>query len=510
MSLPTIGDLFRVAAEREKVAVAVLDDGRPTTYAQLGARVRVGASALRKDLGLVRPLALGDRAVILAGNGGDFLAAVLSCATAGVVAVPMSTQLTAHEIAYILENCCPSLILCDQDHDEVVREALEIAQLDTAPKLLAITALGCGGSAVTAAGQVTDVTPDDLLYLGYTSGTTGRPQGVRVTHRNRVHAVLLQAAEFQLGRGQTHLIVSPLYHTAPLTFALLHLCLGGTVAVHKTFDAGRTATELRSGRVSSVFLAPAALRRVLAAERSAEAPPPQLHAVIIGGSPCPVDVKSSALTSFPGRLYEFYGATEVGIVTSLRPEQQAQRPSSVGQLIPGTAVEIRDLAGTGLLPQGEVGAVWVSTATGCDGYFGPGDLPTADRWSCPGDVGYLDEEGYLHLVDRSTDIIISGGVNVYSREVEAVLEGHPAVSDIAVLGVPDPEWGEAVAAAVVLAPGASASEDELTSFCRDQLAPYKRPKQVLFFDALPRSEAGKTDKRALRDRFAEATEPVHP
>lgn len=505
MTVSTIGDLFGLAAKRGGATVAVVDDGKATTYAELQTHVEGGALALRHD----HRLRAGDRAIIVAGNSVDFLAGFLSCAVAGVVAVPVSTQLTARELAYIVGHSRPSIILVERDRASIVTAALAIAELETTPSVVDIDALKGSGEAPGNATDFSDVTPDNVLYLGYTSGTTGRPKGVKVTHRNRVDAVLLQAAEFQLGRSQSHLVVSPLYHTAPLTFALLHLCLGATVIVHRGFDAARMAEDLFSGQVSSVFLAPAALKRIMSAA-TLDAPPDPLHAVIIGGAPCPTDVKSAALARFPGRLYEFYGATEVGIVTSLRPDEQVERPSSAGHPIPGSAIEIRDPSSDQLLPRRQVGAVWVSTATTSSGYFGETDPGPTDRWSNLGDIGYLDDDDFVHLVDRTTDIIISGGVNVYSREVEAVLEGHFAVSEVAVLGVPDAEWGEAVVAAVVLAAGASVTHEELVSYCRGQLAAYKLPKHVLFVDALPRSQFGKTDKRALRGRFALTTHSLIP
>lgn len=508
MTVPTIAELFTLAAQRSGDRIAVRDSSTEISteisYAELARRVARSAQRMRRELATTG----GDRVVIMAGNQPDYLVAVLACATAGLVAVPINAQLRPREIAHVVTDSAARLVLVGPEQREVVQRTLAGLPVERdRPALVDLRDLAAGGpSTVDAPDRYTvdswhGPSEGDLLYLGYTSGTTGAPKGVKVTHRNRARAIFLQAAEFQLGRDDTHLVVSPLYHTAPLTFALLHLCLGGTVTLAAKFDAEQVAVQLGSSTVTNTFLAPAALRRVLARLDPAAPLPDELHTVIVGGAPCPVDVKNEALAKLPGRLYEFYGATEVGIVTSLRPHEQATRPGSAGRPFPGARVEVRDLSTGTVLPAGRTGGVWVRTATMSDGYFGAnGTEPGA--WSFLGDLGYTDEEGYLHLVDRTADVIISGGVNVYSREVETVLEGHPAVVDVAVFGIADEEWGEAVAAAVVTRDGVTLTADELVRFCRDRLASYKLPRTVVFLPSLPRSETGKTDKRSLRSRLA--------
>ena len=507
MSSLTISEMFAIAAQRLPDKSAIHASGATTSYEALATWVRTGAQSIREEFGL----GSGDRVLVMASNSAAFLTSVLACAAAGAVVVPVSTQLTPRELAYIIGDCSPRLVLHGAEYEQTVLDALGQARPVDTPPVREITEFATDNRRAHLTGAVWDApSPDDLIYLGYTSGTTGAPKGVKVSHRNRVQSILLQASEFQLGRRDTHLAVSPLYHTAPLTFALLHLCLGGAVVVSPAFDAAQVATELCSNRVTNTFLAPSALQRVLTALPPGHEPSVGLHAVIIGGAPCPAQVKSEALRRLPDRLWEFYGATEVGIVTTLRPREQTDRPRSAGRLLPGAHIEVRDLETGEPVTSGQVGKVWITTATTSEGYLGVEADPNADPMRFIGDVGFVDDRGFLHLVDRSADIIITGGVNVYSREVEAVIERHPRVVDVAVFGVPDETWGEAVVAAVAVS--APLDGGDLVEFCRESLAGFKRPRSIVFVPALPRSQTGKTDKRRLREQFltsqGSTTQPI--
>lgn len=491
MSELTVFSLFEAAATRSPDRDAVIDDETTATHGELLRLVKRIGDDLRRRHGVVAT----SRVVILSANRVEFLAAVLACAQMGAVAVPVSTQLTARELDYIIGNCTPRVILYGSEYRDVVRSAGGGTEQ---PIACAIDAVGSRDDAEPSP-PPSRPRSQDLLYLGYTSGTTGLPKGIAVTHGNRVTSILLQSTEFGLGRDDVHLVVSPLYHTAPLTFALLHLCLGGAVRLTGSFDAENVARKFSDGSVTNSFLAPAALRRVL---QHLKPPSERLHAVIVGGAPCPVDVKDSAIAMLPGRLFEFYGATEVGVVSILRPEDQQKFPRSAGRLIPGVAVQIRDPQSGSTLPLAEIGEVWISTTTQSEQANGAVPGPPAD-WKFLGDVGYLDAQGYLYLVDRSADIVISGGMNVYSREVEAVIEAHPLVRDVAVFGVPDDVWGETVVAAVV-ASDQGLDPEALAAHCAQSLARYKQPRRFEFLAQLPRSQTGKVDKKALRALFVAA------
>lgn len=469
----TVGVLFDAAVRRAPDVAAV--DSLP--YSALAEWVARTADALA-DAGC-RP---GERVALVMRNSAEYLVGVLACATTGFVAVPVNVHLSPEEMAHIFRDAEVRAVLAHPEFRP---------RIDTALGEKTIPVLDPANLPSTRGGARTgwEPRPDDLLYLGYTSGTTGRPKGARVSHRNRVTAILLQAMEFRIGSGDTHLVVSPLYHTAPLTFALLHLCSGGSVIVRDRFEPAAVADLLASTQVTTTFMAPAALRRVLAADRPAGE---RLRAVIVGGAPFPRPLKEAALVRFGKTLYEFYGATEAGIITNLRPEEQTIRPSSVGRPLPGSDIEIRPTV------QGdrEIGEVWVRTATMCDGYQGITGT-SEDGWIFLGDLGFVDTDGYLHLVDRISDIIISGGVNVYTREVEQVLETHPDVAEVAVFGMPDEEWGERVVAAIRPVDGRSPDESALAEYSATRLAGHKRPRRYVFVSDLPRSEAGKVLKRAL-------------
>lgn len=500
MTQLTVSGLFGRAATRTPSRCAISDGVQDVSYGELATHVHHVAEWMRGPGGLQH----GDRVLIISSNSPAYLVAVLACASAGVVSVPVGTQLTEREVVQVVLDCGPRLILHDAEHEAIAEAASK--QADTYVLVRDCSSIGTLPAAdADVRGEWPAPRGQDILYLGYTSGTTGAPRGMAVSHANRTTAILLQAVEFGLGRSDTHLVVSPLYHTAPLTFVLLHLCLGGTVIVRPGFDAHRVATEFCAGRATNTFLAPAALQRVLDQLMSFEdGVSDRMRAVVIGGSPCPTHVKTTALDVLPHRLFEFYGATEVGIVSVLRPEEQADRPRSAGRLLLGVDVEIRDIDSGALVDAGEPGEVWISTETMASGVFGtPDNVPGEPRHL--GDIGYLDGEGFLHLIDRTASIIVRGGVNVYARDVEAVIESHPDVIDVAVLGVADPVWGEAVVA-LVESRNPDLIELSLAAHCEGSLARYKRPSAFVFVAELPRSATGKIDRKRAKRLYSQISE----
>jgi acyl-CoA synthetase (AMP-forming)/AMP-acid ligase II len=227
-----------------------------------------------------------------------------------------------------------------------------------------------------------------------------------------------------------------------------------------------------------------------------------LRSIILGGAPCPYVLKERAIERFGECLWEFYGATETAIVTLLRPEDQLRKPGSCGKAGPGQEIRLLDAAGNEV-PDGVPGEMWARNPWLAEYYNKPEATAsnTRDGFFSVGDIAYRDAEGYYYICDRKIDMIISGGVNIYPAEIEAVLIAHPAVADVAVIGVPDDHWGEAVKAVVELRPGVSASDEELIAFCGEQLADYKKPRSVDFVDELPRNPAGKLLKTLIRERY---------
>ena len=312
------------------------------------------------------------------------------------------------------------------------------------------------------------------------------------------------AALWGFGPDDVHLVVGPLYHTAPGGYGAMHLHAGATVVVLERFDAADALATIARRRVTSSHMVPVNFVRILALpeEERRRHDLSSLRKVLHAAAPCPEDVKRRMLEILPpGSLWEYYGATE-GPGTIISPEEWLRKPGSVGRAFPGVEIEILDEEGK-QLPAGEVGLIYVSTIPGRGFRYhkAPEKTAAAYRGSSftVGDMGYLDEDGYLFICDRKADMVISGGVNIYPREIEEVLYRHPEVIDAAVFGVPDPQWGESLRAVVELRPGARANEADLGEFCRAALADYKCPRSFELVAELPRDPNGKVLKRKLRD-----------
>jgi acyl-CoA synthetase (AMP-forming)/AMP-acid ligase II len=348
---------------------------------------------------------------------------------------------------------------------------------------------------------------DDSGNIGgsmtYTAGTTGKPKGAL---RRAVDpaAVLPTLQALDLAREHVHLAAGPLYHSAPGAFAAYTLILGGGVVVLPKFDPEAALAAIDRHRCTSTFMAPTLLKRIveLPAEVRARYDVSSMQVIVVAAAPCPMRVKEEVLGQFGPVLYEFYGSTELGVNTILRPEDVLRKPGSCGRAAPGLELAVLDDDGR-TLPAGQPGELFVRRHPAMfEEYY---KKPEATRdtqrgdWASVGDVAWMDEDGFVYICDRKRDMIISGGANIYPAEIEDVLHRHPAVADVAVFGVPDDDWGERVHAAVELRPDAAAGAEEIIAFARDHLAGYKAPREVSFHQALPRDTAGKLVKRVLRE-----------
>lgn len=332
---------------------------------------------------------------------------------------------------------------------------------------------------------------------------TGKPKGAMVTQRNRYLAYHYWAMEFGITAQDVALHCGPFHHTAPFTFTLTQLFMGGEVVLLDAFDAAAAVTAIEGHNVSWSFMVPFMLERLLETSIDATAAP-GLRMLISGASPLSTRTKERVMATFPHvALHEFYGATEAGVVTNLRPEDQSRKQRCVGQPVAEIEIEIRNEAGQGILPTGQVGDIWMRGPTLFAGYF-QAPAKTAEvsdgQWCTLGDIGYIDSEGFLFLVDRRKDVIKSGGVNIYPLEIEEVILREPAVRECAVAGLADERWGEATCAFLVLRPGTdeAAVTQRVQELCRSLLADYKRPKLVRCIGELPRNANGKVLKRELR------------
>lgn len=512
---PTFSRSLRHAALNWPHRPAVWCGDRLLTYAALDRAVDRFVAVLDAN-GLQR----GDRVAVLLHNCPEYLMVTAAAARMGLVMVPVNFRLAPPEIAYILCDCKASRVIFSLPY----RENLAAALAEGVPLRRRDCLLVGGGGAdgwgacpvAAAAGDQTGSPPgvpegsasrpdadlawDDDFLIIYTSGTTGRPKGAVLTHGSRMLWILGLGLEYEIRRSDVFLAVMPWHHSAGITFAMAHLHAGATVVIHERFSPEAVWDAVARHGVTTGLFVPTMLYRLL--ERPGQ--PGSLRTVISCGSTLPVPVKQQVIETWKVRLYEYYGATESPNVSTLRPEDQLRKPGSVGQPFYNVEVRIVDEQGRDL-PPGTVGEIWVRNPSLMRGYYcRPEETAAAikDGWYATGDLGYLDEERFLYLAGRKKEVIISGGSNIYPAEVEAALAEHPAVGDIAVIGMPDPEWGEVPLAVVVLREGHRATAEELIAFCRTRLAGYKRPRRVVFAPELPRNAAGKVIRRLLAERLA--------
>jgi acyl-CoA synthetase (AMP-forming)/AMP-acid ligase II len=508
-------DLLRLhadaAGDRAAVIVDAAGGGRPAavSFAELNSMVNRLAHAFR-TLGMQR----GDRLVWCGPNSLEVMTTIHAARKAGQIAVPLSYRFNADEMQYVIDNSDATLVVVDAEQAELITEIR-----GRIPKVRAVVTYGGGAPPgfeawddVVRTQPETEPTVDvpDAGPVGaqmlYTSGTTGKPKGaLRTTSDPAIVGALLGELGLRPG-DEVHITTGPLYHSGPLAFALISHTLGTPVVILRKFDPVAWLRLVREHQVTNTFSAPTQLKRLVSL------PPGQLEGadlssmrcLIANAAPVPYALKQEIVEKLgDGFLYEVYGSTELGIVTVLQPADQLRKPGSCGKVYGGIEVKLvtEDGADAGV---GEPGELFIRTGLAMDGYHRTeeqlAELPDGG-WKSVGDVAYRDDEGYLYICDRKKDMIISGGVNIYPAEVEAVLYAHPQVLDAAVFGIPDDEWGESVYAVIQTKPGESVDLDELRGFVDSRVARYKRPRRYELRDQLPRTDAGKLLKRVLRDEF---------
>ena len=492
----TVADGIRASAGRTPRAVAVREGQRVLRYEELRDRMhRVGHAALG-GLGL----SPGDHVAILAPNRLEYLELVCGLAGVGIAPATVSPRSSHEEAHHIVADADARVLFADPSLEPLARGVgdelgIPVVVLDARYEALL----------ASAAASRPAVEPEewDTMVVHYTSGTTGEPKGVLVPHRSRTLNYLAMAAEYGCYGPRDHaLAVAPLYHGAGLAFALAGVFLGGQTTILPRFDPERVLESLQTGELTSVFLVPTHFHALfsLGDERVAQAGRGGLRTVISNAAPLSQAMKERIVAAWgPDRLFECYGSTEGGIVSNLPPADQLRKPGSVGLPFPATEVRLLDDEGHAVAV-GEVGELYSRSPYLFRGYHKRPEATAAtlrDGWFTAGDLARCDDEGYLYLVDRKGDKIITGGFNVFPREVEEVLMRHPGVAEAAVYGLPDERWGEAIHAAVT-ADGPPPSTEELRAFCAARLSGYKVPKRISFVKTLPTSAAGKILKTELR------------
>jgi long-chain acyl-CoA synthetase len=506
---------WRVAATAPDHVALVTPDGTPVRAGELLARANRLVHAFR-----ARGLSVGDAIAVVLPNGAPMVELYLAATQAGWYLVPINHHLTAPEIAYILQDSGAKALVADARFP-VSRAAAAEAGLPAGARFAVGAVDGFAPYAALGA-DASDATPDARTagaVMNYTSGTTGRPKGVRrrllpLEPEGMASMVSMLLAMFgiEFGGDGVHLVGSPLYHTAPLVFAGVSLHVGHTAVLLDKWLPEDSLAVIERHRVTTTHMVPTQFHRLLALPEAVRTRyrHDSLRHVIHAAAPCPVDVKRRMLEWWGPVIYEYYAASEGG-GTIVGPEEWLRYPGTVGRPWPGAEIRILDDGGR-TLPPGEPGTVYMQLGVQDFEYHNDPAKTSANRrdgFFTVGDVGYLNEDGYLFLCDRKIDMIISGGANIYPAEVEAALLAHPKVGDVAVFGIPDDDWGEQVKAVVEPAAGTApgpALAEELLAFCAGRIAKYKCPRSIDFVDEMPRDPNGKLYKRKLRDPYWQGRE----
>jgi len=511
-----LGKVVAAHARVQPKKIGARDSRRTLTFGQWNARACQLANAL-SGLGLGK----GDRVAVLACNRVEWMEIYVGLAKAGLVAVPVNFRLVGPEIRYIAEHCqARALIVQDEllDSAEGLRGELAIADnawihigKTTPPGWTGYEALIAAAS--DRAPEVA-VQPTDTWALMYTSGTTGRPKGAIRNHEGSALISLVTALDMGLTRDDIAFLAMPMCHANSLYFAFTFTYLGATCVIddRRSFEPEALLAAMVSQRVTFTSLVPTQYIMTLGLPGDVKAAydVSRVRKLMISSAPARKDTKLAILEYFRhSQLHELYGSTEAGWVTLLRPDEQIEHIDSVGREWTGSApVKMLDPQGREV-PDGEVGELYSCTPYTFDGYLGdPARTAESlrDGYCSVGDMARRDEHGFIHLVGRTSNMIISGGENVYPSEIENMLGGYPGVKDVAVVGVPHPKWGEAVHAVIVMHEGARATDVEIVAWCRDKMAGYKRPRSVSFIGEaeLPRTATGKILHRVLRERASAA------
>jgi acyl-CoA synthetase (AMP-forming)/AMP-acid ligase II len=506
--IATVTDFARNQARARPDAAAFWFEGRETSFASLDTRSSQCAQALH-----AAGVTPGDRVAVLAKNTDAWPVLWFGAMKARACVVPVNTRLAQPEIAAIVRDSGARLLMFGQDFADMAEaiagdcpDLATMLQFEPGhPRLRCFDDWIAGFPAIDP--HLAEDPEDDIIQL-YTSGTTGMPKGVPLTHTNCMAqckaGVQLSYAQWQAGKST--LLALPVFHIAGALVGLLSVLQGTRAVMVREIIPAELARVIASQRVAFAFLTPTVIHMILAAPESTDADYSGLEQIFYGASPISEDLLRRAMARFRCPFSQVYGMTEAtGVVTSLPPESHVPgKLLSCGKPVPGVELRVLDAAGNDV-KQGEVGEIVLRGACIMRGYWrqpaATAAALDADGWYRSGDAGWMDADGDLFIHDRVKDMIVSGAENVYPTEVENAIDGHPDVSEVAVIGVPDQRWGESVKAIVVPKAGAARDADSIIAWARRRIGGFKVPKSVDFVDALPRNATGKVLRRALREPY---------
>ena len=504
----SLGELLERNARCQADGIAYDDGARRLTHGAFFGRVRRLAAALEQ-----RGCMHQDRVAMLSMNSIEYFEFYGACELAGFIAATVNYRLAVAEMQAIVESAAPAAFLFEAQYAEAAARLRE--------RLPGVRSWICLGgpapawaedyeaviAAAPADGPHARAAEDDIAHLIFTSGTTGKPKGCMLGHRDSVNKAQMHAAEMGISPADRVLLVMPYFHVGAKGIQSGATWRGATVLVHRSFEPMRVLDTIERDKVTILHLAPTMVQTVLEQSGIAQRDLSSVRIVCYSAAPMPINVLRQGLALMGDVFHQVYGQTEGAVSVLLRSqhrpdgtERERRRLESVGQPLIGTQVRLLVDDGRDAAP-GEAGEIVYRGGVMFRGYWNdmPATLATLrGGWVHSGDIGRFDEDGFLYIVDRKKDMVISGGENIYSREVEQALVLHPAVLEAAVIGVPDARWGEAVRAVVVLRPGAAATQEELIAHCRTLIASYKKPRSVVFASKLPKLHNGKIDKNHLR------------
>jgi acyl-CoA synthetase (AMP-forming)/AMP-acid ligase II len=505
-----LGTLLRERAAAHPDRVAIVSGDERIGYGEVDRRATRVANGL-----IAAGIKPGARIGLLDKNDPTYFELQFGCAKVGAVLVPINTRLAPAEIAYIVKDAGAEMLFYGPDFEPV------IAAIAPEPGNVQRIRLGVAGRdgyeawrERQSSAEPPDLgTPEDVVLQLYTSGTTGRPKGAQLSALGLLVSIPPFLGMGVLSERDVYLLAMPFFHIGGSAVAIMAIALGCPSVVVREVDPKALLDAIAAHRVTKTFLVPAVILFMLNAPSCAETDLSSLELILYGGSPIPVALLTRAMAVFKCGFGQVYGLTETsGTITYLAADEhdpaKTDRLKSCGRAIPDVEIRIVDEAG-GEVPVGTVGEVICRASKVMKGYWNrPEETRRAmrDGWFYTGDAGYRDAEGFFYIYDRVKDMIVSGGENIYPAEIESALYGHPAIQDVAVIGIPDAIWGEAVKACIVLKSGATATADEIIAFARLRIGGFKVPRSIDFMTELPRNATGKFLKRTLREPYWQGRE----